>query len=131
MDTDIRTLCVEDVIAVHADQLERYGGSAGVREISLLESAVHAVIASFGGTYLHGTIHEMAGAYLYYIVKNHPFIDGNKRAGAAAALVFLDQNGYELGCDDDALADAVLAVASGTMTKDQIIDFIRKQMRPL
>ena len=89
-------LTVADVLMLHAEQVDLYGGEQGVRDLGLLESAVAQPQAGFGGEYLHADLFEMAAAYLFHIVQNHPFLDGNKRAGAVAALVFLDVNGVEI-----------------------------------
>jgi len=72
--------------------IKTYGGSEGLRDAGLLHSAIAVPQASFGGNYLHAGLFEMAAAYLYHIVQNHPFVDGNKRTGAAAAIVFLAMN---------------------------------------
>jgi death-on-curing protein len=82
-------LTVEDVESLHDEQLARYGGSAGVRDRGALESAVATPQATFGGEHLHATVFEMAAAYAFHIAQNQPFVDGNKRAGLNAALVFL------------------------------------------
>jgi death on curing protein len=79
-------LDIEDIIEIHATQLEVYGGSAGLRDLGLLESAVAQPQASFGGEFVHGGLFAMAAAYLFHIVSNHPFVDGNKRAGVLAAV---------------------------------------------
>ncbi|MEX2560800.1 MAG: type II toxin-antitoxin system death-on-curing family toxin, partial [Pirellulales bacterium] len=110
-------LTLDEVIAIHRDQVARYGGSPGVRDWGLLRSAVAMPAAAFGGQYLHPDICEMAAAYLFHIVQNHPFIDGNKRTGAVAADVFLAVNGVRLTASEDALADCVLSVASGQASK--------------
>lgn len=81
---DPEYLTTEDVLEIHADQIERYGGSGGIRDRGLLEAAVAMPQASFDGQLLHGDLFEMAAAYLYHLVQNHPFVDGNKRAGTAA-----------------------------------------------
>ena len=81
-------LTVDDVLAIAADQVERYGGAFGVRDFGLLESAVSAPLATFGGEYLYRDLCEFASAYLFSLAKNHPFVDGNKRTATAAALVF-------------------------------------------
>lgn len=88
-------LTLEEILEIHRDQIERYGGALGVRDNGLLESAVAASESGFGSHYLHRDVYEMAAAYLFHLVQNHPFIDGNKRAGAATALVFLVINGVE------------------------------------
>lgn len=87
-------LTVEDIFLLHQKQLEAYGGLDGVRNQGLLESAVATPQVSFGGEYLHTDLFEMAAAYAYHIAQNQPFLDGHKRTGLMAALVFLDLNGY-------------------------------------
>ncbi len=86
-------LQVEDVLLFHRDQIDLYGGEHGVRDMGLLESAVAQPNAGFGGQYLHEDLFEMAAAYLFHLVKNHPLVDGNKRIGAVSALAFLKLNG--------------------------------------
>lgn len=82
--------------------------------------------ASFGDEFLHKDIFEMAAAYLLHIAKNHPFIDGNKRVGAVAALVFLAMNDVVISADEDTFEKAVLAVAESRWDKPAIADFLRK-----
>ncbi len=89
-------LDVEDIIEIHTTQLEVYGGSAGLRDRGLLESAVAQPQTSFDGEFVHDGLFAMAAAYLFHIVSNHPFVDGNKRAGMLAAVVFLDVNGITI-----------------------------------
>ena len=122
-------LTLSDVLEIHADQLERYGGDDGVRDMSLLESAIAMPMAGLGDQYFHSDIFEMAAAYLFHICRNHPFIDGNKRAGAVAAIVFLDLNGEELDCTEDELEELVLSVAKGETAKPEIANFLRQQCR--
>ncbi len=119
-------LHIDEVLQIHEDQLERYGGDSGLRDFGLLASAVETPRASFGGQFLHTDLIEMAAAYLFHLVQNHPFVDGNKRTGAAAALVFLDLNGVEMEIDDDALVDQVLAVARGEAGKAEVAEFLRE-----
>jgi death-on-curing protein len=123
-------LTLDEVLALHADQIDRYGGSAGVREIGLLESALAAPRATFGGEYLHDSLPEMAAAYLFHLSRNHPFLDGNKRAGLAAAIAFLGLNGLWLDADPEELADQVLRVAEGTMPKSELAEYIRRRVVP-
>jgi death-on-curing protein len=110
-------LDVDDVIEIHAAQIEMFGGSAGMRDRGLLEAAVAQPKTSFGGELLHEGLFAMAGAYLFHIVKNHPFIDGNKRAGMLAALVFLDVNGISIDRPSDALYELTMGVAEGRVEK--------------
>jgi death on curing protein len=120
---------LEEVLEIHRDEIERHGGTLGVRDDGLLESAVAAPQAGFGGHYLHGDLYEMAAAYLFHLVQNHPFLDGNKRVGTAAALVFLTMNGIETKMTNQVLVDMVLGVAQGKMDKSAIADFFRKHSR--
>lgn len=81
----ITFLGLDEVLKIHADQIARYGGAEGVRDLGLLESAVAAAQTSFSGSYLHGTLPEMAAAYLFHVAQNHPFVDGNVRRPAQGA----------------------------------------------
>lgn len=119
-------LGVQDVLGLHADQVALYGGEHGVRDIGLLESAVAQPKATFGGEYLHKDIFEMAAAYLFHIVQNHPFFDGNKRVGAVAAMVFLDVNGTEIDAPKGSIYELTMSVATGQAGKMQIAEFFRK-----
>ncbi|MBX3316471.1 MAG: type II toxin-antitoxin system death-on-curing family toxin [Phycisphaeraceae bacterium] len=121
-------LRVDDVLQIHQDQIERYGGSPDLRDPGLLTSAVETPRAMFDGRCLHGDLFEMAAAYLFHIVQNHPFMDGNKRTGTAVALVFLDLNGIEMAIDDDALVDHVLGVAQGRIAKPEIAAFLKEHV---
>jgi death-on-curing protein len=118
-------LGLEDILSLHADQMALYGGEHGVRDLGLLESAIAQPRATFGGEFLHKDLFEMAGAYLFHIVQNHPFFDGNKRAGAVAALVFLDLNGVEVESPKGSLYDLTMSVATGQAGKAQVADYFR------
>ncbi len=127
-------LALDEILEIHTDQIVRYGGSSGVRDLGLLESAIMQAQATFGGQYLHADFPQMAAAYLFHIVQNHPFVDGNKRVGTAAAEVFLLVNGIEFVAPDDALYDTVIAVATGNCTKSELTEFIRANcegLRPI
>jgi death-on-curing protein len=116
----------DEVVAIQADQVARYGGETGLRDIGLLRSAIAQPEASFGGQWLHPDLASMAGAYLFHLVQNHPFVDGNKRVGLMTALYFLALNGEPVRpIDHDALTDLVLGVASGAVAKDQVAAFLR------
>jgi death-on-curing protein len=119
-------LSLAEVLEIHQDQLVRYGGEAGIRDLGLLKSAVSMPSATYGGEFLHSDIYEMAAAYLFHIVQNHPFIDGNKRTGAVAALVFLILNGYDFDAPEDSFAQMTLDVAGGKMSKPEIAVFIQR-----
>ncbi len=119
-------LTLAEVLEIHRDQLERYGGAAGIRDLDLLKSALAVSMSSFAGEFLHADLPEMAAAYLFHIVRNRPFIDGNKRTGAVSALVFLLLNDREFRAPQDTLVEAVLAVASGRMGKAELTIFFQK-----
>jgi death-on-curing protein len=85
--------------------------------------------STYGGEFLHGDLFAMAAAYLFHLTRNHPFLDGNKRTGAAAALVFLDLHGIEVAATDDALYDLVIAVAKGDTGKDAVAAFLQTHSR--
>jgi death-on-curing protein len=121
-------LTLDEVVAIHRDQIECYGGSLGVRDWGLLKSAVATPAATFGGQYLHTDLCEMAAAYLFHLVQNHPFVDGNKRVGAASGDVFLTMNNRQLTADEDEFADMVIAVARGEMSKSAVAEFMRKHV---
>jgi death-on-curing protein len=120
-------LDLEDVLEFHRDQIERYGGSGGIRDIGLLLSALAMPQAGMGGRYFHADLFEMAAAYLFHVVKNHPFVDGNKRVGAVAALVFLELNGVEVRISNDDLVELILSVARGETEKSGVAEFLRKR----
>jgi death-on-curing protein len=128
---EIEFLKLDEVVAINKDQIERYGGSIGVRDWGLLKSAIAMPAATFGGQFLHADLCEMAAAYLYHLVQNHPFIDGNKRVGAVAADVFLTLNGIRLTADEDSYADLVLAVARGETSKSAVAEFFRTNTEKL
>jgi death-on-curing protein len=110
-------LTVEQVLLLHQRQLERFGGGAGLRDPGLLESAVAQPQASFGGELAHDSLFAMAAAYLFHIVSNHPFIDGNKRVGLLAAMTFLHINGIPILHGSEALYALTIGVAEGRIDK--------------
>lgn len=124
-----RFLTLEEVVAIQIDQIERYGGSPGVRDWELLQSALATPEAGFGDQYLHADLFEMAAAYLFHIVQNSPFVDGNKRVGAMAAFIFLKLNALTLVAKESDFEALVLAVAQGKRGKAEVADFFRKHAR--
>jgi len=119
-------LSVDIVREIHAQAIARFGGSEGVREVALLESAVAAPQASFGGKSPYADLAEVAAAYLFYLCRNHPFIDGNKRAALGACIVFLRLNGIEPRTDGPEWAELVLAVASSALDRAETTARLRK-----
>lgn len=127
---DIIFLDIEDVLMIHSDQICRYGGSLQIRDKGLLKSAVSMPKASFANQFAHKDIYEMAAAYLYHVVMNHPFIDGNKRTGTVCAIAFLKLNGINVKSSNKALADFVLAIAQGQKNKNEIAHFLKQHSEP-
>jgi len=123
-------LTLEEVLELHQEQIARYGGTLGIRDIGLLDSAVAVPSATFSGTYLHQNLAEMAAAYLFHIVMNHPFLDGNKRTGSLAAYMFLQMNDIDFEPDEIEFQDITLACASGAASKEQIVEFFRRNITP-
>jgi death-on-curing protein len=111
-------LTVDIVQEIHAEAIRRFGGAEGMREPALLESAVAAPQASFGGRSPYRDVVEVAAAYLFYLCRNHPFVDGNKRAALGACLVFLRLNGVEPKPDGPAWEELTLAVAASGLDRD-------------
>ena len=131
---EIRYLNVEAVKAIHEEVLAAHGGSAGLRDNGLLESAVAAPRASIGGEVLIKNAVEIAAAYLYYLCANHPLVDGNKRTALAACLVFLEGNGLLPDADFqvkdvDAWETLVLDVASGKLDRESTTKGLRRLLK--
>lgn len=125
---------MEAVLAIHAEVLAAHGGGRGLRDRALLESAVAAPQASFGGEAMLGSALEIAAACLFYLCRNHPFVDGNKRTALAAALVFLESNGPLKDPDlpgrhVDAWEALVLDVAASRLDREQTTARLRRLLR--
>ncbi len=120
-----RFLDLDHIMRLHRSLFEHYGGIDGTRDIGLLHSAIAMPQASYDGESLHTDIYEMAAAYLYHLVQNHPFLDGNKRTGAASAIVFLAINDVQIDNDEDGLVALTLSVATGQVGKSEIAEFFR------
>lgn len=123
-------LSLADVLSLHADQLELYGGSAGVRDAGALDAAVEMPRASFDGQYLHSDLFSMAAAYAFHIAESQALIDGNKRTGLNAALVFLLLNGWQVQDPDGRLYDAMIAIAVHTLDKTGLAALFRELALP-
>lgn len=119
-------LSLEQIIELHDALIEKFGGLIGIRERGLLESAVAIPMMAVFGDELHKTIYNKAAAYLFYIAKNHAFLDGNKRTAAAAALAFLRANGKSTKYDADEFLEFVVSVAEGQANLDAISNYLEK-----
>lgn len=121
-------LTLAQVLESHTRQVEQFGGTDGVRDMGLLQSALAQPEMGFGGHWLHEDVFEMAAAYAFHICKNHPFFDGNKRTALDAALVFLELNGHSI-LANKALIDTMLSVAEGKMGKKALAKVFRELPR--
>jgi len=119
-------LTLDDVLQFHADQIELAGGDGAILDIGKIESAIAQPNATWDGQFLHEDLAAMAAAYLFHIVQNHGFADGNKRTGVNAAIVFLELNGYALNWPVDESEQIVLGVAKGELSKNEVAEFIRR-----
>ncbi|MBD2628623.1 type II toxin-antitoxin system death-on-curing family toxin [Trichormus variabilis] len=115
----------EDVLSIHHKQIDLYGGSYGIRDEGLLESAIYQPQASFGGEFLHPTIVEQAAAYLFHINKNHAFVDGNKPTAFDVMVTFLNINDYELNMTPEEAYQLTMQVANDKVSKDELIEILR------
>ena len=122
---DVDFLTLDDVQFIHRDQTTRYGGDPGIRDRNLLDSAMAQPHASFGAEFLHAFPFEMAAAYLFHIVRNHPFLDGNKRTGFMMGAGFLERNGYEFLASETEVVIRTLALAAGEMTEAAYADWLQ------
>ena len=118
-------LSLDEVLEIHEDQLAKYGGKPGILSLPLLESALAQPQATFGRQFLLADLFEMAAAYLFHIVQNHPFQDGNKRVGAVAAIVFLRTNGENISLTNEELEALVLETANGKLKREKIAARLR------
>lgn len=118
-------LSLDKVLRIHDAQILAFGGSEGIRELSLLESAVMTPQASFGGEYLHQDIYQMAAAYAFHIAENQPFLDGNKRTALASAIVFLDLNDIIITDENGLLFNAMIDIAQKTIDKYDLAELFR------
>jgi death-on-curing protein len=127
--TEILFLTVEQVLEIQRRSIEEHGGSHGLRDRGLLESAVAMPAARFGGEFLHSGIPAMAAAYHFHLCKNHPFVDGNKRVAVTVAEVFVDTNGRRLIATDAQLEKLTLGVADGSIKKEQATRFFKSHVK--
>lgn len=124
--TDCVHLTVDIVEEIYAEAIQQFGGLDGVRDRALLESAVAAPQATFGGESVFKDIVEVAAAYLFYVCRNHPFLDGNKRAALGACIVFLRLNGREPAADSGKWETLTLEVADGTLDRQKATARLRR-----
>lgn len=117
-------LTKKQVLMLHTQLIESTGGSDGIRDEGMLDSALESPFQSFGGEELYPSIQAKAARLCYGLVKNHAMVDGNKRIGAHTMLVFLAVNGYELKYTQNELADLILDVADGKKVYEDLLKWI-------
>jgi death on curing protein len=122
-------LSIEQILKLHRDQLVAYGGGTGLRDRGLLESAIARPAMTFGGDDLYPDMPSKAAALMHSLVLNHPFVDGNKRVGAHAAIVFTMANGCDFLATPDELIDMTLAVAEGKVAVEALTIWFRQRLR--
>ncbi|MGV0105888.1 Death-on-curing family protein [Nostoc sp. DSM 114160] len=122
-------LTISQVLNIHQRQIQRFGGTSGVRDEGLLDSALAQSQATFGGELLHPTIHEQAAAFLYHLAMNHPFIDGNKRTAFAVMLTFLSLNGYTLNLSQEQAYNLVIQVVQKEISKEELSAFLELHLQ--
>jgi death-on-curing protein len=124
--SEIVWLDIEIIYAVHDAQVAEHGGSVGVRDTNLLESALTRAMRHAAYADPHSDIPTLAAIYGIAFVRNHPFIDGNKRVGLVALELFLRQNGFRLAADNASCVVEMLALAAGERTDEQFTDWVRR-----
>ena len=115
----------EKVLLLHKLIAEETGGSIGLRDEGLLESALEAAFSTFGGVELYPTKEEKGARLGYNLISNHAFVDGNKRIGMYVMLTFLEVNGIHMDCTNEDVATVGLAVAAGEMGYDSLLEWVR------
>jgi len=126
MADSIRFLSIDDVLRLHALAIEDQGGDPSLRDRGLLESAIAMPRQQFSEQYVHEDIPSMAAAYAFHICKNHPFVDGNKRAGTAAMIAFLSDNAWAFDATTDEAEPVILRLAASEIDKDKWMQWVRK-----
>ena len=124
----MKILKKRQILLLHSVLIAESGGSDGVRDEGLLDSAVNTPFQTFSGQDLYPTVLEKAVRLGFGLIRNHPFIDGNKRIGTHAMLVFLNLNSITLSYEDDELISTILSVASGEMDADGLLKWIQQNI---
>jgi death-on-curing protein len=126
----VRYLSVAEIIELHARLISQSGGAIGLRDRAALESSLAQPLQSFGGEELYPSIEEKAAALGYFLISNHPFVDGNKRVGHAAMEVMLVLNAREISATVEEQERTVLLVAAGRMTRDEFTAWVVRHVTP-
>lgn len=116
----------ERAVRLHERMAAATGGSVGLRENGLLESALETAFGSFGGVDFYPTLEEKGARLGHSLVANHPFVDGNKRIGLYIMFIFLSVNGYDLSCTNDEVVELGLSLADGSMGHSGLVEWLRR-----
>lgn len=127
----MKYLTTLQVIAIHDQLIKRFGGSQGIRDLSLIKSAVGRPQASFGGEDMYKTVFDKAGSLFHSILKNHPFVDGNKRTAYSSAALFLKINGYKLTNVHNEAVEFSVRVETEDLTVSEISSWLKKNSEKL
>lgn len=122
----VKFLKIDQVLFIHDQMVKRFGGSFGIRDIGLIESAIARPQSGFAGAYLYITIFDKAAALLQSLLKNHPFVDGNKRTALTSAGLFLKINGYNLTNSHQEEVEFAVRVDNGNLTVEQISIWLKE-----
>jgi death-on-curing protein len=116
------------VLAIHEEQIAEHGGGSGLRDEGLLGSALARPVNK--ASYENANAADLAGAYGFGLARNHPFVDGNKRTALVVTELFLNLNGFQLDADDAACLRTFLSLAEGSLSEDDLVEWIRSNIRP-
>lgn len=126
----MKTINLEELLALHRRVIASSGGSDGIRDMNAIESALAQPEMSFGGEELYPSLEEKAAALGYSLVKNHAFVDGNKRIGHLAMEFFLVRNGFEISSSTDEQEQVILRLAAGEMEREEFVEWVRAHITP-
>lgn len=124
----MKVLNKRQILLLHSALIAESGGTNGVRDEGLLDSAINSPFQTFSGKDLYPTILEKAARLGFGLIRNHPFFDGNKRIGTHAMLVFLDLNNITLSYEDEKLIAVILSVAAGELDADNLLKWIQQHL---
>lgn len=122
-------LTLDELLIIHTDQIERYGGSHGIRDLGLIESALYRPQSSFDGNDLYPDIQEKAAVLVHSLLLNHAFVDGNKRTAIASMLVFIELNSIYIFCTQEELIDLAVSIENKHISVQDIVSWIKKHMK--
>jgi len=124
----MRSLSLGEILAIYRSVMAQSGGMAGIRDPAALESSLAQARMTFAGEELYPTVADKASALGYSLISNHPFVDGNKRAGHAAMETFLILNGFEIDAPVEEQERVIFQVASGTLTRHGFTEWLRDRL---